>query len=198
MDLIGRMRYVVYFCLNAPTAKGAGFQDNYGALVQTRGDLRKSSGSRSNVFNEIEADSSYTLWVRRQIAILNNITVAAKFVIDNVWYTVTSWEEVDHLYIKIQVNKKEPVQAGTIDLDTITQPGITPLYLATTVGQYSVSDATLENAEVLLVARSGTIYNKTTGTPGNLEFAHVGNSIVFSSSVTFNANEIVYVLCRTV
>jgi len=202
MDLIGDSRQVVTLCLNAATSQGAGGTDNYGALVTTRGKLAKSSGNRGLLSGEIEGNSSYTLTVRYQQAIAFNTSISAKWLIDNVFYTITSWDKVGErdFYYKFQLNKKEPVAAGSIDLSAITSLGIQePLYLTGTAGESSVTSGLLQqgNASIMLVARSGTIYRQVANNPGNLEFSFENGEINFSTGNLFNSGgENVYVLYK--
>lgn len=195
-DLIGKMRKVCGLALNIPTVQGVGFRDSYGLVLNTRGYLRQQSGSRSLMFAEINSTTGWILTVRYQQDIATNISVKAKWIIDNVWYTVESWEKVDDLngYYEFKLKKDEPVSAGAISLLPLPTGLQSPLYLSTVVNNTTVSDPSLNGATIVLVARTGVIYNLTTGAPGNFQFSFSGTTITFGTG--FNNGEIVYVLYK--
>ncbi len=192
-DLIGQMRKSVQFCLNIPSSQGAGYTDNYGVLLTTRGKLEQSSGNRSLSFGEIEGRSSHTLIVRYQQAIEVNVSISAKWLIDGVFYTIESWEKIEEInfYYKFRVNKKEPVSSGTAP-HQIAGAGLQPLYITPEAGQ-KVASMGIEPSEIVLVARSGLIYNKTAGTPGNFEWQQAGTTLNFNTDFS---GETVYVLYK--
>lgn len=194
-DLVGQMKRKVQLCLNVPSSQGAGYTDSYGILLTTRGKLEQSSGNRSLVYGEIEGRSSHTLTVRYQRAIETNISVSSKWLIDGVFYTIDSWEKIgdENFYYKFRVNKKEPA-AGSGVLQEVTGSGLqAPLYLTTTAGATSI-DMGVTPSEVLLVAKSGSIFTKVGSNPASFEFSVSGSVLTFG--VTFNADEIVYVLYK--
>lgn len=199
MDLIGDMRQSVTLCLNAPTSLGAGGRDNYGALLTTRGKLSKSSANRALTFGEIQGESSYTLVVRYQQAIDVNISISAKWLIDNVFYTIESWEKIEqrNFYYKFRLNKKEPVASGSVSLDAITATGLQdPLYLTGVGGQTTINTGLPGNAQIILVAKSGLIYKPVGGVPGNSEYSN--NAGVLTFNVAFISGEIVFILYKIV
>lgn len=108
-DIVGKMRKVVKFYKNTPAQQGAGWKDNYALLLTTRGYLKKDFGDRNGAFGEISSDSSFTLFVRKQDALQNNLSVSIKLIIDNYWYTINSWEEVEHLvlFYRFKIHRKE-------------------------------------------------------------------------------------------
>jgi hypothetical protein len=195
-DLVGNMRKVCALCLNIPTSQGAGYTDNYGILLTTRGKLEKSSGSRGLISGEIEGNSSYNLTVRYQQAIDVNLSVSSKWLIDGIFYTIDSWEKVDQInfYYKFRLSKKEPPVSALGGLSDIEILGLQPgLILTTTPGATSV-DMGVAPSEIILVARTGQIYTRTVGAPGNFQFAETAGVISFN--IAFNAGEIVYVLYK--
>jgi hypothetical protein len=198
MDLVGQMRKVVYLCLNQPTAQGAGATDNYGVLLSTRGALKKYSGSRSLLLGEIEGQTSYELTVRYQVAIEQNISISSKFVIDNVWYTISFWEKVDELnyYYKFRLNKTEPVATGSVDLTPISETDLDPNYLTTVPGENTVTSTLLQQSgiSIVLLARSGIIFTQVSGVPANHEYRYSDGVITFATTNPFNAGEIIYIL----
>lgn len=72
------------------------------------------------------------------------------------------------------------------------------LYLGVVAGENSVSDPALGGATILLVMREGTGHVEVGGTPtpGEPEFNHTGNDIIFDVNQPFNDGEIIYVLYR--
>lgn len=75
-----------------------------------------------------------------------------------------------------------------------------PLYKTVVAGQNSVSDSLLTQSgvEILEVQREGLGQVQTTGTPGNREFRFIAGTgtIEFSSSIPFEAGEIIYILYK--
>ena len=69
-------------------------------------------------------------------------------------------------------------------------------------GASSVHSALLEatGVEILTVARTGTVHNATTGSPGNLQYLFTGGTgngtIAFDSTVPFVASEVIYILYK--
>lgn len=199
-DLVGNMREVCTLCLNAPANQGAGAVDNYGALLTTRGQLSRSSGNRSLTFGEIQGNSSYILTVRHQQAIESNIVISAKWLINNDFYTIESWEKVGQrdFYYRFVLNKKEAVFTGSVDLSAISGLGLQPpLYLTTTAGQSSIVLNLPANADIVLIARTGLIFNKVATNPGNFEFSYESGSLNFSAANPFTG-EVVFVLYKLV
>jgi hypothetical protein len=92
---------------------------------------------------------------------------------------------------------------GDINFDTVITPPapseVFSIYLSTTAGNTTVSDAALTGKEVLLVAREGSVYNETTGTPTGryFKFTSGTGTITFDSSIPFNTGEVVYVEYKT-
>lgn len=195
-DLLGQMRTIAKLCLNIPTSQGAGYTDNYGILLTTRGKLEKSSGSRSLLSGEIEGNSSYNLTVRYQQAIDVNLSISSKWLIGGIFYTIDSWEKVEEInfYYKFRLSKKEPPVSALGGLSDIEILGLQPgLILTTTPGATTV-DMGITPSQILLVARSGEIYTRSSGAPGNGQFAESAG--VLSFNIAFNAGEIVYVLYK--
>jgi len=102
MAVIGKMRAVVTFLQNTPTAKGAGFVDNYSTLVNTRGQLINLSDSRGLSFGAISDNSSFKLICRFQTALANALRSDTKIVIDTITYTMNGRpkliDQKKHLY----------------------------------------------------------------------------------------------------
>lgn len=190
------MRTIAKLCLNIPTAQGAGYTDNYGILLTTRGKLEKSSGSRGLLSGEIEGNSSYNLTVRYQQAIDVNLSISSKWLIGGIFYTIDAWEKVEEInfYYKFRLSKKEPPVSALGGLSDIEILGLQPgLILETTPGATTV-DMGVTPSEILLVARTGEIYTRAAGAPGNHQFAESAG--VLSFNIAFNAGEIVYVLYK--
>ena len=112
---IGQMRSAVVFKVNTPTASATtdraavtsgGQNDSYASSVTTRGRLRKSSGSRSLDLGQLSGQESYELMCRYDSSLNSILKVNGKVTVDNVEYTIQSWEVVDqikHIY-KFQLN----------------------------------------------------------------------------------------------
>lgn len=68
-------------------------------------------------------------------------------------------------------------------------------YFSCTEGQSSISDASLEDVEILQVARSGDTHEETTGTPGNHQFKYTSGTgtVLFDVNNPFNDGEWIYV-----
>lgn len=197
MDLIGKMKSSVRFCINMPTAQGAGHKDNYGVLLTTRGWLRKSHGNRTLTFGEIEGQSGYLLTVRYQQALAANLSISTKIIINNVWHTVDSWdkkEEEHKTYYEFKLNRKEPVTSEVQELPVADSNGILQLILNPTVGETSVLMGIVPD-DILLLSRTGVVHTKTEGSPGNLQFTVSGDVLNFQTQ--FNASEVIYVLYKT-
>ena len=92
---------------------------------------------------------------------------------------------------------------GDINFDTIITPPapseVFSIYLSTTPEASTVSDAALIGKEILMVAREGSVYNETTGTPTGRYFKFTSGTglITFDSGIPFNTGEIVYVEYKT-
>ena len=78
-----------------------------------------------------------------------------------------------------------------------------PLYITVVAGQSSVHSVLLEatGVEILVVAREGTQFDETTGTPGNRQFKFTGGAgngtIAFDTTNPFNTGEVIYILYKT-
>ena len=103
---IGKMRETVVFLQNTPTAKGAGFEDNYTTLLTTRGSLEDNGGDRSLSFGDVKDNSRMILTVRYQAALAAGLRSDTKVVINGDTYTITEINlirQLKHFYrIKIQ------------------------------------------------------------------------------------------------
>lgn len=108
MDLIGLMDKVVAFQVNTPAASGAGNRDIYTTAVTTRGYLKYGSGSRNGGFQDIQADQSWSLTVRKQAALTAILSVSLKVVIESQTYTVQGWADIneDHFYYKFSLTRQ--------------------------------------------------------------------------------------------
>lgn len=98
---VGKMTESVVFLANTPTAKGAGYVDQYATLLTTRGQLISNSGNRSLNFGAIADNQSYTLICRFQTALAAGLRSDTKVVISGVTYTINSFKLKDqkkHLY----------------------------------------------------------------------------------------------------
>lgn len=100
---IGKMREVVVFLANSPTAAaGRGQVDNYSTLLTTRGQLIKKSESRNLSFGTLNDNDFFTLICRFQTAIANTLRSDTKIVIDSVTYTMNGRPKLidqrKHLY----------------------------------------------------------------------------------------------------
>jgi hypothetical protein len=107
-DLIGKMDKVCELLQNTPTAQGAGAVDSYAVLLTTRGYLKKSSGSRSLQFADISVNDSWSLIVRKQNQMVNNLRRDMKWRIDNRTFTIDSWEDIEeeHFYYKFYLTEQ--------------------------------------------------------------------------------------------
>lgn len=96
------MREVVTFMKNTPTAKGAGFVDNYTTLLTTRGQFIHGSGSRGLQFGAVTDSVSARLIVRFQTALATNLRSDTKLVISGATYTMNGMpkliDQLKHLY----------------------------------------------------------------------------------------------------
>lgn len=195
MDLIGQMRQVVKLCLNQPTQRGAGWQDNYGILLTTRGRLKQSSGYRNASEGEIQGDKTFELIVRYQQAIESTISISSKWLIDGVFYTIHSWEKKDQetfLYYRFLLHKKAPPTEAVGSLLPIDTTGLQTYYTSTS-DTGTALDLGVDLSEVLLVSRSGVIWNKVASNPGDFQFSVSGSVITFGTA--FNpGGEYIYVM----
>lgn len=105
--VIGNFNKVVTFLKDVPTPKGAGYKDVFEEVVTTRGYLVKGGGSRSFSFGEIQEDTTWTVYVRKQV-LLDEIKTSWKVRISGDLYTVQSWEVIEnrHYYYKITLTLK--------------------------------------------------------------------------------------------
>lgn len=105
---IGAFDKRVTFMVNNSSMLGAGGQDGYVDLVTTRGRLVKGGGGRNVSFGEIVGNESYTLTVRQQKILRDNISMSLKARIDGKVYTMQGWEDIEdkHLYYKIELTKQ--------------------------------------------------------------------------------------------
>lgn len=96
------MREVVVFLTNTPTAKGAGWEDNFTTLLTTRGQLINDSNSRGMQFGSIEDNNRSTLRVRFQSALAAALRSDTKIVISGITYTMNGRPKLvdqrKHLY----------------------------------------------------------------------------------------------------
>lgn len=67
------------------------------------------------------------------------------------------------------------------------------LTIDATAGETTVVSSTLVGKTILLVARTGSIYKKTTGTPVGREFSFDSTTGTITFAVAFNSNEDVIV-----
>jgi hypothetical protein len=105
---IGKFDKVVVFKTDTPSDLGAGAEDNYTTLLTTRGRLERNGGGRSGAFADITGTESWTLWVRKQTALVNALSIAMKVEIEGYLYAVTGWEDIEerHFYYKFSLNKE--------------------------------------------------------------------------------------------
>ena len=103
------MHTKVLFKQNTPTSLGAGGKDVYTDLVETKGELKKLSGSRNLSYGEIVEDNRWELKVHYQSTIADNVKVNGKIVIDGAWYTINSMEKVElkNRYYKFILTQQE-------------------------------------------------------------------------------------------
>ena len=87
---------------------GAGGKDNYNPLLTTRGYLQKGGGSRSAQYADIVGNESYTLYVRQQSLLTENLSISLKALIQGQFYTVQGWEDIEdkHMYYKFNLSKQ--------------------------------------------------------------------------------------------
>jgi hypothetical protein len=104
MDMIGKMYHVLTVLVNNPTTLGAGAQDSYTNLLETRCSLKKSGGGRGLSFGEVAGNESSQIVTRYQDAIWNAIDMSMKFMIDGVTYTLAAPAE------KIQDKRKDYIK----------------------------------------------------------------------------------------
>lgn len=195
MDLIGQMRQVVEFCLNAPVQAGAGQRDNYGILLTTRGRLKPLSAYREATSGEIQGDSGYELIVRYQQAIASTVSISSKWLIGGVFYTIHSWEKKDQetfLYYRFVLHKKDPPTQPIGSLLPIDTTGLTTLYIDGVTG--NTIDIGVQPTEILLLSRSGLVWNKVASAPGDFQFSISGSVITFGGQAFNPGGEPVVVM----
>lgn len=105
---IGKFDKTVTFLVNNSTQLGVGGKDGYTPLLTTRGHLTKGGGSRTNGFGDIEGNESWTLYVRQQRLLTDNLTMSLKALIQGNIFTLQSWEDIEdkHLYYKLSLSKQ--------------------------------------------------------------------------------------------
>jgi hypothetical protein len=83
--------------------------DNYVEFCTTRGRLTSRSGSRSLDAGELLVFSSHELICRFEQDLANGIDSSVRVVIDNRFFTVTSWELIDekNFYYRFQMNESK-------------------------------------------------------------------------------------------
>lgn len=96
MAAIGKLKQVVKFFFDTPTALGAGKKDVFQgtADVTTKGYLKNQSGNRSLSFGDLTLDARSDLWVRYQSA-LTNVKESTKIVIGTRVFKIQDTERVD-------------------------------------------------------------------------------------------------------
>lgn len=105
---IGQRRCIVRFERNVPTALGAGKKDDYEEFLTTRGKLSKMRGNRSLSFGEANIQNQWELYVRFEVALENDLSKSMRLLIDNMIFTIDSWELVDQKrrYYRFVLNQK--------------------------------------------------------------------------------------------
>lgn len=96
------------FKQNTPTAKGAGYTDQYATLLTARGRLKKKSGNRSLSFGAVGEENSFEFITYYQTALANSLNTAMKVEIESKTYTIDSWEKVgeEKFFYIIQLTQK--------------------------------------------------------------------------------------------
>lgn len=117
MDIV-KLNKIVTFQTNAQTPSGAGTVDSYTTLLTTRGNLSKIRSGRNLLTGEMSFNGSYYLMVRFTDALYNAIRTDMRVIIENVYYTIDSWEKTEEkrFYIKFVVNRGEAIVVSTISL----------------------------------------------------------------------------------
>ena len=112
---IGLMRSVVVFQKNTPVALNAdtaGKKDAYTQFALTRGYLEEPSGRRVLSEGAIKMDNSTKLFVRYQLALINELVLgpikAIRISISGRRFTIESWVKVKerNSYIKFVLNEQ--------------------------------------------------------------------------------------------
>lgn len=105
---LGDFRDSVQFAGNFPIPKGAGQEDAYTTFFTCRGKLMNTSGRRGLQFSEIAGIDSYELYVRYTTDLWPALKNNGKVSINNVRYTIESFEKVDNLdhFIKFKLSKE--------------------------------------------------------------------------------------------
>lgn len=93
---IGQMRSVVKFEKNTPVDTDSGGQiDSYTELLTTYGHLKKKGGGRSQEEGDVFLNSTYELTCRFQTALDNQLNTSVRAVINNKFFTIHSFEQID-------------------------------------------------------------------------------------------------------
>lgn len=102
------MRQVVKVERNDASALGAGTKDHYVEVLTTRGQLTKLSGHRALSFGEATIDNTWELKLRFQDGLNNYTSKSLQFVIDNMIFTVHTFEWIDQKqrYMRFILNQK--------------------------------------------------------------------------------------------
>lgn len=102
------MRSIVKFEKNEPIETDSGGErDVYVEFLTTRGYLRTRSGSRSLAEGDVLMFTSHELICRFQPPLENELRLSVRIVIDNRFYTISSWEMTDEkkFYYRFQINQ---------------------------------------------------------------------------------------------
>ena len=88
---------------------GVSKKDNYQEVLICWGELKKSGGSRGNEVNETVLNSAWTWTVRFSEDLETNINKSSRWVIQNRFFTITSYEIVDQkrFYYKFNLTERE-------------------------------------------------------------------------------------------
>jgi SPP1 family predicted phage head-tail adaptor len=106
MDIV-KMNKVVVFEKSTPQDLGAGTEDSYSTVATTRGRLKNYENNRTLNAGEIQFFGTKELIIRYQDAIHVEIRNDSRILIDEVYYTIESWEKMDEKrnYLRFIINR---------------------------------------------------------------------------------------------
>lgn len=108
--VIGKFNKTVVVEQNTPVQQGAGWQDQWQTLLQTKGALKKRNGMRVLETGELYEDNNYDLWVRYQTLLAQNLSILRlRIKIDGREFRIHSIDAEDekNFYYRFSLSEKK-------------------------------------------------------------------------------------------